>query len=148
MTASILDLIDNVIDECLSTDAMRWSPDAPDPTLSGMVLTGEQVQVGANGSWVDLTPFVTVLDPEMVLTDWQTDLLERLPTGSLTLTLDNSTSVFRRAFDQMSQALNRFTVPLSQLAAALASADAATRRDDERRARLSRMHTLYHRRRS
>jgi hypothetical protein len=146
---NVLDLIDNVIDAYESSpDAMRWSPDAPTPPsewASGGWVDPAVWQRAAirdeTHHWVDLTPFVASID----VTDWQADILGRLPTGSLTLN-------FRRV---LGASLNEFgEVPWhtdhAHVAIGLCADHWRARREQAecRRARLSRMHSLYHRRKS
>jgi hypothetical protein len=143
VSQNVLDLIDGVIDEYYTpADAMRWNPDAPDPTSSEQASGGpiapelwRRVAIlDEREHWVDLTPFVASVDIE--LTDWQRDILERLPTGSITVSFDHSASRFtpHRFVDYRPLCAHHYRL--------------WSQRERQRTARLSRMHAAYRRRRS
>lgn len=124
MSSDILDLIDSTLDDVtVSGDAMRWAPDAPDPTPP----PGGAFQVRCDDAPRDITTHAAPWLPAEVwdrciideantwlahhgypLTDWQYELVSRM-----------------------------FKVPVRML---------LSRAEVERRARLRRMHSEYRRR--
>ena len=66
MSDATLDLIDNAIrDYELGTDAMRWSPDEPEPPTWAELHPGAVRQPGERVDYLDLTP-----DERELVHDW------------------------------------------------------------------------------